>query len=1584
MKHIIRLFILIAALVLGTDHAWADAVSNPRVKFVYESEHGSAFASAIDSETGKVTITVTPVGDYRCKAGDLTAEQSINSNQGEARRRNSGSGESLNKGVPVDVTCVETNKFTLELPADETMNVTVYVKFSEKQTFTPTVSIEDWTYGADANEPSLGESNTSGGGETYTYADTENGSYNSIVPTQVGTHWVKATVAATADYKACESEPFEFRINHKLITIASVGVEDKEYDGTTTATLSNTFSFEDGLIVGDDDVSIDFSRASALFADANAGSDKAVTVIGLILSGADMNNYDLRNPYFTTTGSITKKDLTVTAKNKTINYGDEPANDGVEYGEFVEGEGVSALSGTLEFDCGYSQYGPVGTYQIMPKGLTSSNYNIIFQPGTLTVNQKATISVDWDDYNDVGSQRPTSLDFKLLANGSDTEPERTVTLNGGNNWSAEVNGLTAYNGTDLIEYTWSLVSTPETLSNNYATRVNQSTSDTGAETTFRYTRNTCSLKVTNIVVSDLAADADREFEYTVKLTNADISGTFGDMEFSDGEATVTLKSGESASATGLLYGTTYIVTRGDATGFQLTGKTGDTGTISATQSEATFTNTRETGDLKVSNTVVSDLAADADVEFTFTVTLTDDTFIGTYGDVTFTNGVATVTLKGGETATAEGLSTTLGYTITQANAEGFTITGKTGDTGTISTTQSEAAFTNTRQTGDLKVSNIVASDLAADAVVDFTFTITLDDTTINGTYGEVAFEAGKATFTLKGGESKSVTGLPTTLGYTVEQADADGIDTSKTGDTGAISTTVSVAAFTNTRQTGDLKLSNTVESDLAADADREFTFTITLSDTTISSTYGDVTFTNGVATVTLKGRESAEATSLPTTLTYTVTQATADGFDTEKSGDTGTIGEETSEAEFTNTRQTGDLTVTNTLASDLAADADVEFEFTVYLSDTTINGEYGDITFADGVATFKLKGGESKSATGLPTTLTYNVMQADVSGFTTTSDGEAGTISTTASEAAFTNTRQTGDLKVSNIVNSDLAADADVEFEFTVTLSDTSINDTYGGITFVDGEATFNLKGGQSVTAEDLPTTLEYTVTQTAVEGFTTTPDEGIAEGEISTTESKAEFTNERETNSLYVYNTVYSDDSDDATVDFTFTITLEDTSISGTYGDMTFENGVATVTLKGGESATAGSLPTTLGYTVTQTAADGFTTYSQDENQTIVEGTTVEGTISDDTSVVEFKNIKTFSSTLKIVWDDNNNQDGKRPTEMTATLEEDNDGNSYEVTLNSENSWTATFNNLPMYNISGQPITYEWTQETPDGYVMTDTTEDGVTTTVTLTRVSVYEITEADGITDDINEALKGKTVNIAFSRTFEALSSGEGKASTVCLPFELAKPSKTAVGTFYTFGGVSDATGEYVVTMNEATTTTLSAGTPYMFKPATTEAISFQNTAYTVPDDGFTPAGKATDANGWEFIGTYQEKTWPKEQTETRLYGFAASNFEKSDGTKLNEVGAFRRFNYGTCAAFRCYLMAPESLGVRGMSKAGNQLPESMKVVLISADGTTTAIGTLDTRTGEVTFGDDWYDLNGRRLEGKPTAKGVYINNGNKVAIK
>lgn len=90
------------------------------------------------------------------------------------------------------------------------------------------------------------------------------------------------------------------------------------------------------------------------------------------------------------TFEITKAPLTITAKDKTITYGDEPANDGVEYSGFLGSDDASVLSGTLAFNTDYKQYGNVGTYAITPSGLTASNYDITFVSGTLTVEPKKT------------------------------------------------------------------------------------------------------------------------------------------------------------------------------------------------------------------------------------------------------------------------------------------------------------------------------------------------------------------------------------------------------------------------------------------------------------------------------------------------------------------------------------------------------------------------------------------------------------------------------------------------------------------------------------------------------------------------------------------------------------------------------------------------------------------------------------------------------------------------------------------------------------------------------------------------------------------------------------------------------------------------------------------------------------------------------------------------------------------------------------------------------------------------------------------------------------------------------------------
>lgn len=93
---------------------------------------------------------------------------------------------------------------------------------------------------------------------------------------------------------------------------------------------------------------------------------------------------------------IKRAPLTVTAKNDTITYGDEPSNAGVEYSGFVGDDDESSLNDSLNFSYEYGQYGKPGVYAIIPSGPRSENYDIEFVEGNLTVLPKR-ISIVWSD-----------------------------------------------------------------------------------------------------------------------------------------------------------------------------------------------------------------------------------------------------------------------------------------------------------------------------------------------------------------------------------------------------------------------------------------------------------------------------------------------------------------------------------------------------------------------------------------------------------------------------------------------------------------------------------------------------------------------------------------------------------------------------------------------------------------------------------------------------------------------------------------------------------------------------------------------------------------------------------------------------------------------------------------------------------------------------------------------------------------------------------------------------------------------------------------------------------------------------------
>ena len=281
--------------------------------------------------------------------------------------------------------------------------------------------------------------------------------------------------------------------------------------------------------------------------------------------------------------------------------------------------------------------------------------------------------------------------------------------------------------------------------------------------------------------------------------------------------------------------------------------------------------------------------------------------------------------------------------------------------------------------------------------------------------------------------------------------------------------------------------------------------------------------------------------------------------------------------------------------------------------------------------------------------------------------------------------------------------------------------------------------------------------------------------------------------------------------------------------------------------------------------------------------------------------------------------------------------------------------------------------------------------------------------------------TEGLRYNRSFTA-----GKPVTIMLPFNfkksyitLAGSSENPSGKFYEFKGIwldTNAPYNWVAEMieagatgsNEVIETTLQANHPYLYVPGEdTEYLDIYVggtgiSIFTEGNEGGTKEkpydGTADFAwNKWNFIGTYQPRYWSDTENSEeigKVYGFAGATKEVQGAynTTTVEAGDFVRAKVGAkIRPTSCYLkwVEPQTDNARALTRGAAaedvELPQRITVKLVSASGETTAIGTLDTTTGEISFDSEaWYTLDGVRLSGQPSTKGIYINNGRKVVIK
>ena len=179
------------------------------------------------------------------------------------------------------------------------------------------------------------------------------------------------------------------------------------------------------------------------------------------------------------------------------------------------------------------------------------------------------------------------------------------------------------------------------------------------------------------------------------------------------------------------------------------------------------------------------------------------------------------------------------------------------------------------------------------------------------------------------------------------------------------------------------------------------------------------------------------------------------------------------------------------------------------------------------------------------------------------------------------------------------------------------------------------------------------------------------------------------------------------------------------------------------------------IAYTWTESVPDG---YEQTGNVTTGTSTVLTNRHETGTTV----------ATVVKVWDDADNQDGKRPEKLTVKLLADGTETGKSVTLPTEDGWTATLTGLDE-NANGSRITYTWQEDeaaAKAGYRLSKTETDGTTTILTNTHTPETVDLSVKKVWDDADnqDDKRPRSVNAVLSNGMTCpLSEANGWTATV-----------------------------------------------------------------------------------------------------------------------------------------------------------------------------------------------------------------------------
>lgn len=290
----------------------------------------------------------------------------------------------------------------------------------------------------------------------------------------------------------------------------------------------------------------------------------------------------------------------------------------------------------------------------------------------------------------------------------------------------------------------------------------------------------------------------------------------------------------------------------------------------------------------------------------------------------------------------------------------------------------------------------------------------------------------------------------------------------------------------------------------------------------------------------------------------------------------------------------------------------------------------------------------------------------------------------------------------------------------------------------------------------------------------------------------------------------------------------------------------------------------------------------------------------------------------------------------------------------NDVDEWTTIENVTPPYEITGlnEETTYEVQVLSDYG---SEGKSDWCNPVIFTTLKGLVLDSKADN--SEIIEKYDSKTTNVMLSGHTLYKDS---YWNTLCLPFAMTAEQVTeqlAPKILKTLSSASFADG--TLTLNFADATTIEAGKPYIIKWDIDDDI----TNPTFMDVTISNTTSDINAGVVTFKGLYAPVIYAAGVVDKSVL------FMKGDDALYYPNGS----GVTNIDAFHAYFI------LNGIT-AGDIIEQEGRIVL-NFDDESTSISLISNPSEE---SDSWYTIDGRRLNGKPTKKGIYIVNGKKVVIK